>query len=361
MDFRDFVRSPKAELHVHLEGSLLPSRVVELAERYPLNSFHNMDEEKARRLVRPSRARRRWIELLTRLGLHGIAARIRRSEFVRFQNTFVAAAYLLQSRDAFQKATEDLLACWERQGVTRGQVLYSPTLQMDRMGVELEVIHAGIEAGLRCFPRLPVRFVLDLLMTERRHEILASQLQKVLADRKEWLGGFSLGGGARGVDMGNFVPIFAEAAEAGLFCVAHSGELDSPRNIEILLRDTPVQRIAHACRAIESPEILALMKKRQVTVDACPSSNLCTFVVPHLRSHPLQVFIREGIPFTINTDDPFHFDTDLYREYQIALEIPGVGPSDLAASMKTSLRAFDHSPVSGGPSSWREEAPEKHC
>lgn len=244
-----------------------------------------------------------------------LRAQLHSGHFDGFVTQFIRGYRLLRNQDHFQAATESLCSELTRQGVVSADVLYSPGVYIQKLGVPLTAIHKGIAAGLRLFPNLRVRFVVDTVLN-LGPAFMNRTLDSVLRDRPDFLAGFSVGGGVADLDMRLYLPLFHRAARAGLFLTAHAGEVDGPENILVLLQELDIAHIAHACRAVESPQVLALMRRRGVTVDVCPSSNLHTGVVKDLRKHPARVFAAEGIPITINTDDPFYFNTNLFREYQ---------------------------------------------
>lgn len=341
MDFATFQSKPKAELHVHLEGSITPARLVALGKDEPRSMFYRRNEAQAARSLRPRKYLQTLVALTKKVGLKKLSDHFRKEGFFRFLNNFMAGYHLLHTAADFQAVTEDLLASFEQQGVTCAHVNYSPGLHTLRLGRDIRTIHDGIEAGLKQFPKIRVEMVMDALINGGA-KFIDETLDTVLGDRRDFLKGFSIGGGSAETEMHRLVRCFHRASKEGLFCVAHVGEVDGPENIDVLLKETDVVRIAHGCSAVRSDETLALLKRSGVIVDVCPSSNLCTFVVPNLKVHPLQVFAKMGIPFTINTDDPLHFGTDLYREYQNVLKIPGLTESHLEEARQRSLEAFSN-------------------
>ncbi len=311
MDKAEFVRTPKAELHVHLEGALDPARALALANESADHPWRGMSPVDLKRA------------LATR-------------NFDEFIERFMEGYRLLRTARHFQIAVEDLCANLEAQGVVYAEILYSPGFYIQRLGRRLTDIHDGIEAGLRAFPKLSPRFVLDTVLN-LGFEFMARTLTEVLADRRPFLGGFSVGGGMPDLDMRRFTPLFHRAQEAGLSCVAHAGEVDSAANIEILVRETDVRRIAHGCAAADSPATLALLRRRGVAVDVCLTSNRRTGVVKDVKRSPILRFLEAGVPVSLNTDDPFYFETDLYGEYQTAQRELGFDDDRLRALMQSSL------------------------
>lgn len=327
MNTAEFRAMDKAELHVHLEGAVRPERLLEFAREQPHHPFAGLD-------------------------VAGLRARFRTSSFMAFIDNFLCGYRLLRKADHFQKVTEDLLEDLTLQGVSRAHILYSSGVYFQKLGVPLAEIHRGIAAGLAHFPNLQVKLILDTVLNLGR-PFMQRTLTETLALDPHFAAGFSVGGGDPTLDMREFVPLFHQASKAGMFCVAHVGEVDGPENIDTLLRETDVIRIAHGCNAVKSEATLATLARRQIVVDVSLTSNLFTGAVASLEEHPLPIFRARGIPVTLNTDDPLYFATDLEREYRLALQLPGVDEAALREMAATSLRAFAE--VAGGGLKYQTE------
>lgn len=295
MDFDSFKAAAKAELHVHLEGSMRSDRLLAFAAQDREHPWHGMSLEALERLRKTT-------------------------SFMEFIEIFKAGYRLLRTRSHYQAITEDLLEDLEAQGVTSADILYSPGVAIQMLGVDLAEVHAGIAAGLRQAPKIRTRFVLDTVIN-LGPAFMRRTLDAVLADAPDFVRGFCVGGGDPAFDMREIADLFAYANKNDLFCIAHAGEVDGPENIRILLDETPVRRIAHGCNAVKDAALLQRMAREGMAVDVCISSNLRTGVVADLSQHPLPAFAAAGVPFTLNTDDPFYFETDLYREYQLAMQL----------------------------------------
>lgn len=315
MDSSTFINTPKAELHVHLEGAMRPDRIIEMANRSPGHPFNGVS-------------------------VASLKERFATSSFEGFLENFMAGYRLLQRKEDFQIITEDLLADLEAKGVVAADILYSTGVNTQMYGMDLRTIHDGIEAGLAKFPKMRVRMVLDTVLN-LGPEFMERTLDIVLTDRREWLGGFSVGGGLPDLDMTQFVHLFHKASKAGLFNAAHAGEVDSHRSIDTLLAETDVKRIAHGCNAIQSEETLKRLAEKGVMIDVCPTSNTYTGAVKDMAHHPVKKFVEAGIRISINTDDPLYFAADLEQEYQIVQDLLGYSDAQMKAIMADTLKAFD--------------------
>jgi aminodeoxyfutalosine deaminase len=151
--------------------------------------------------------------------------------------------------------------------------------------------------------------------------------------------GIGLGGPESGVRRADFAPAFRAAREAGLHSAPHAGETGDPAEIWTALRDLGAERIGHGIAAARDPALLAHLAAEGITLEVCPTSNVCTGVVASLDEHPLPVLLAAGVPVSLATDDPGMFHTDMNREYQLCHDQFGLGPAELAGLARTGVRA----------------------
>jgi len=302
-----FSSLPKAELHVHLEGSLRPERILQWVQTTSSHPWKNLTQ----------------VELISRFKM---------ASFPEFIESFMTGYRLLDSAIRYQQATEDLCLEFQRQGVTYAEVLYSPGVQIQHYGRSLQEIHRGIAAGLNQFPNLKVRFVLDTVLN-LGPDFMMRTLDQVLHHRPDFLCGFSIGGGVPEINLEPFLPLFEKAQNADLVCMAHVGEVDPASNVSFLVAHTDIQRIAHGCSAAADLNAIQLIKNRNITIDICPTSNKRTGASAGMNPPPAVVFHQHGIPITLNTDDPLYFQCDLEGEYRVASEEFGFDSDELKAIM----------------------------
>ena len=156
-----------------------------------------------------------------------------------------------------------------------------------------------------------------------------------LRQRPAGLISFGLGGPEIGVPRPQFAPHFAAARAAGLHSVPHAGESTGPQTIWDAVNDLGAERIGHGITAATDPALMAYLAEHHITLEVCPTSNVCTRSVPSLELHPLPSLVAAGVPVTINSDDPPMFSTSLCREYQVAadlLDLDEDGVADLAVA-----------------------------
>jgi adenosine deaminase len=152
---------------------------------------------------------------------------------------------------------------------------------------------------------------------------------------------FGIGGDELSMGAGEFRAAYDRASEIGLHRLIHAGETGGPENIREAVEILNVERIGHGIGAIHDPSLMDLLAHRQIALEICPTSNICTGALarqlrrvnPSLRDHPLPQLLRHGIPVVLSTDDPAMFHTSLPGEYQRAQEI-GLNEGDLARLVK---------------------------
>jgi adenosine deaminase len=303
---------PKVERHVHLEGALTLKWTLKKANTLPGHPWHGKSEQ-------------------------ALLEDLNTSDFQEFLENFKNGFRLIRTRKDYQEVTEGLLNQLSEQGVSGADILYSPGVAVQILGVSPGDIHGGIRDALRHFPDIQVQFILDTVLNLGT-DFMDRSLEMILKEKPDFVRGFSVGGGLRDLDMKPFLFLFERARRNGLFCVAHCGEVDGPDNIELLIRETDVRRIAHAVRIVENEKVLKLLEKRKIGIDVSLTSNLRTGVVANLDEHPLKVFAARGIDFSLNTDDPFYFQTDLEREYRLAERL--IGKEKILESIRRNLASF---------------------
>ena len=282
---------PKAELHLHLDGSMRPQTAVELAaEAGRVLTL----EDAVSQLVGPVRCRDQ-------------------AELLSF---FDLPISLLQTPAALRRVTAELVESLADDGLTYAEVRWAPRLHLEGGMSVRDVIGAvadGVaEAASRLGPRTP--FIGLIATAMRSHPPAANvELAKVAAAFGPPLIGFDLAGPEAAYPAPPHAAAFLEAASGGLALTAHAGEVPGPERIREALA-FGVRRVAHGVTAAEDPEVMTLVREREVTLDLCPTSNVQAGIVAELADHPVATLHRAGVSVTLSTDDRTVSNTSLSDE-----------------------------------------------
>ena len=285
---------PKAELHVHLEGSITPELAFQLATRHGI--------------------RLPGIEQ----GIPGIRSHYRSKDFDGFVQMFLAISRCLQDVEDFTQAVIGLARNLAAQNVVYAEVTCTPMTHYQR-GVSIDTMIAGLHRGRQAAADVgvDVRWVFDIV------RIFPDQAEPTLAfahamdaQEPESVVGLGLGGPEQeSAPYAAFAPTFRRAREAGIAALPHAGELAGAASVWGAIEALGARRIGHGVRCLEDPKLVDYLREHQVTLEVCPSSNVALGVVPSWSEHPLPKLLEAGLSVTLATDDPALVDTTLNDEY----------------------------------------------
>ncbi|WP_348761018.1 adenosine deaminase [uncultured Salinisphaera sp.] len=280
---------PKAELHLHIEGTLTPEQQFELAERNDITLPYDNAES--------LRAAYEFEDLSAFLALYyqGMDVLITRDDFYD-----LAMAY-------FERAAAD--------GVRHADISFDPQAHRAR-GVTLDTCFDGLLTAMRdASARLDVSSALIMSFMRDRD---ADEAAEVLEDAAPWYGEIAAIG-LDSAEVGNppekFAAVFARAAELGIPRVAHAGEEGGPEYVTGALDVLNVCRIDHGVRAMEDPELVARLRESRMPLTVCPLSNVYLKGVARLEDHNLPAMIAEGLNVNINSDDPAYFGGGMVNNF----------------------------------------------
>lgn len=295
----------KAELHVHLEGSVEPGTLLELDPA--------LDAEELRRL-------------------YGY------SDFLGFLRSYKWINLRLTRPEHFALITRRLLERLERENVLYAEVNLSVGVWLWRQ-LEFEPYFAAIAAEAERSP-VRVRFIFDAV---RQFGVEAGWAVAGLAAAQQARGvlGFGIGGDEAKGPAKDFHEVFLWAKRQGLHLAPHAGEVAGPQSVWDAL-ECGAERIGHGTRSIEDPVLVSHLASRRIPLEVCISSNVRTGAVASLREHPVRRLFDAGVPVTLNTDDPPMFGTTLEREYRIAVEEFRFSETELRSVARNAFEfAFD--------------------
>lgn len=292
---------PKAELHVHLEGSLEPETLLEI-----------------NRELTPEEIEQQY----------------RYTGFRGFLQSFVWATRQLQEPGHYALAAQHLLDRLAAQGVVYTEITISAGVVLWR-GQNLEaVLQAVQQVAARHAVR--VRWILDAI----RHfgPIAAWPVVEFAASHQhQGVAAFGIGGDEERGPVEWFAELFAYAKRQGLRLCPHAGEVAGAGSVWGAVR-LGADRIGHGIRSFEDPALLRHLRDADIPLEVCVSSNVCTEAVASIEDHPIRRLFDAGVPIVLNTDDPALFRTSLSREYELAAEVFGFSDAELEVLRTNGLR-----------------------
>jgi aminodeoxyfutalosine deaminase len=300
------VSYPKIELHVHLEGTVRPRTLLEIAARndYPL----------------PVDTEERLAELYDF------------RDFAHFIEVWILTTNALRTAQDFRQVVVDYAAEAASHGAVYVEGIFSPAERV-RRGVSWDEIFSGYCDGAeeaRELHGVEMRLTPDIVRGFPLDE--AEQVVRYSAAyRDRGIVGVGLGGLEADFPPEPYEPVFTLAREEGLASVPHAGEVAGPHSVRGALEELGADRLRHGIRAAEDPSLVNELADRRIVLDVCPISNLRTRVVSSLAEHPLPRLVAAGVLCSISTDDPAMFDTDLSRDYEAATSF-GLDPHEFFAA-----------------------------
>lgn len=295
---------PKAELHVHLEGTVSPALAVRLAER---NNMPLPD------------------------GIFNAEGDYNWKTFPEFLNSYDTASSVIRTPQDYVDVTYDYLASIAKDGAIYAELTLGPDIPA-MFGMDYTTYIQAVEKGIeQAKAEFGIEARIIICMIRHRGPEVAEKLMHTIGDHPHPL---VVGVGLAGNELMHTPQDFAKAFriahdELGLGCTAHAGEVAGADSVKDTIEALPVSRIGHGVRSIEDPAVVEELKKRGVTLEVCPGSNIALSVYPDFAAHPLRKLYEAGVVGSLNSDDPPFFWTDLQREYDIAAEKFGFTQDEL--------------------------------
>ncbi len=310
----DFARSlPKAELHVHLEGSVDPATMLALAQRHGVEAPAN--------------------------DVEGIREWLRFDGFPMFLDRYFFVCGLLRDGDDFARIAEDYLRATHRQGAVHVEFHVSSSYHIVEREADWSEILEGVIAG--CERAESELGISSLLLPDISPHLGADAahraLDVVLAHLHPRVTGIGLGGPADNWRTEDFGSAFQRARDAGLHTVSHAGEHGPAWEVRHAIEEFGAERIQHGIGAVGDPDVLSMLVEQGIACDVCPGSNVALAAVPSLEAHPLPAMLEAGVTVTLGSDDPPMFSTDLLTEYENAWNLAALDEEGLEQLATNSL------------------------
>jgi adenine deaminase len=281
---------PKAELHIHIEGSLEPELMFALAKRNRITLPYASVEE--------------------------VQAAYQFQNLQSFLDLYYAGATVLQTEQDFYDLTWAYLERCARQNVRHTEIFFDPQTHTER-GVPFEVVHHGIYRALQ-EAKQQWRITSCLILCFLRHlsaESAMTTLEQALPF-KSTIPAVGLDSSELGHPPGKFQQVFDRARAEGFLTVAHAGEEGPPEYIWEAIRLLGVSRIDHGVRCVDDPQLVDYLVQHQIPLTVCPLSNVRLCVFDSMQHHNLKQLLDAGLCVTVNSDDPSYFGGYLTENFQ---------------------------------------------
>ena len=307
-------RMPKAELHIHIEGSLEPGLIFELATRNRVQ------------LPYPT--------------IHELRTAYAFTDLQSFLDIYYAGAGVLQREEDFFDMTWAYLKRAKTENIVHTEIFFDPQTHTAR-GIPFETVINGLDRAIRR-GREELGLSASLILCFLRHlseEDAFKALEAALPFRDKFIG-VGLDSSERGNPPEKFAQVFARCREMGLRLVAHAGEEGSAEDIRYALDVLKVERIDHGVHCLEDPQLVARLAQQRIPLTVCPLSNVKLCVFPSLSAHNIGKLLAAGIAATINSDDPAYFGGDLNRNYTATFAaLPELGVKEAYQLARNSFQA----------------------
>lgn len=303
---------PKAELHVHLEGTAPPALIRRIAQRngipVPEGLFKTEDEFE-------------W------------------TDFLHFLRTYDLAASVIRTQQDYRDVTYEYLSSCAAEGAIYVELIASPD-HAAAAGLPDADHYAAIAQGIddaRADHGIEARIIIAAI---RNFGVEAAEkiARNHAGDRHRYVVGFNLVGDEAAWPSSQFARAYEIAAGSGLGCTVHAGEHVGPESVRAAL-ELPVTRISHGVRAIEDPGLVAELADKATVLEVCPSSNVALGLYPSYEDHPIGALRDAGVRVTLGSDDPPYFACSIGSQYALARERMGFDEEQLRVMTRLAVEA----------------------
>lgn len=312
-DLSNFIAGlPKAELHLHIEGTLEPELLFKLAQRnqIPLK-YQSVDE----------------LKQAYRFG-----------NLQDFLNIYYEGANVLREEQDFYDLTWAYLLKCQEQHVVHTEIFFDPQTHTSR-GILFATVINGINHALQdAHDKLGISSRLIMCFLRHLDEASAFQALEQALDYKDLIVGVGLDSSEKGNPPSKFERVFAKARDEGFLAVAHAGEEGPVEYVREAVDLLKVFRVDHGNASINDEQLADELVRGQIPLTVCPLSNLALQVVPDLKNHPLKKLLDRGLLVTVNSDDPAYFGGYINENYLAIAEALDLSKTDLCRLAKNSFR-----------------------
>jgi len=310
----DFIRgAPKAELHVHIEGTLEPELMFALAERNGIDNGYKTAGD--------------------------VRAAYQFANLQDFLDIYYAACNVLVSEQDFYDLAWAYLQKAQEQNIVHAEIMFDPQTHTDR-GIAFDTVISGLGRALDD-ASAHLGISTGLIMSFLRHldeDAAQRTLDQGLGHRDKIIA-VGLDSSERGHPPEKFALVFARARAEGFLAVAHAGEEGPPANVAGALDILRVRRIDHGVRAVEDPALVRRLADAEMPLTVCPLSNVRLGVFATMAEHPLKAMLAAGLKATVNSDDPAYFGGYINENFIAAAAALDLTQDDVIALIRNGFDA----------------------
>ncbi len=309
----DSFKLPKAELHLHIEGTFEPELIFTIAERNRIALKYS--------------------------SVDALAAAYHFTDLQSFLDIYYAGMNVLRTEADYFDLTIAYLERADAQNVRHAEIFFDPQAHTSR-GIAFETVVEGITAAMRAGQ---ARFGMSshLIMCFLRDQSAASAMETLQAaiPYRDRIVAVGLDSAERGNPPSKFLTVFDRARAEGFLTVAHAGEEGPPEYIWEALDLLRVSRIDHGVRSMEDPQLVERLRRQRIPLTVCPLSNVKLHVVPDLSHHPLKRMLDAGLVATVNSDDPAYFGGYVGENFVQSAKALQLTDDDLVTLARNSFEA----------------------
>lgn len=304
---------PKAELHIHIEGSLEPELMLALAQRNKV-------------AVRYA-------------SVEALRAAYRFGNLQDFLDLYYQGMGVLQTEQDFHDLGMAYFSRAAGQNVRHAEVFFDPQGHTER-GVAFKTVIDGLwSASQEAERKFGITSALILCFLRHLDEASAERTLDEALPWRDRIIAVGLDSSEKGHPPSKFQRVFARARGLGLLAVAHAGEEGPPDYVRQALDLLQARRVDHGIRAMEDPDLTARLAREQIPLTVCPLSNLRLCVVPDMASHPLKRMLDAGLVATVNSDDPAYFGGYIDENFQASQQALALTKEEIVTLARNGFRA----------------------
>lgn len=313
----DLSALPKAHLHLHLTGAMRHSTMIELAQAHGVPLPAALTEE--------------WPPQLSTADERG---------WFRFQRLYDTARSVLRTSDDLYRLTREIAEDERAEGSRWLELQADPSGFAARYGGITAFAELLLDAAAKAALHADIGIGIVIAANRTRHPMDARTLARLAAQYAgQGVTGFGLSNDERRGPAADFERAFRIAERGGLMLLPHSGELVGPPSIAASVDLLHANRLGHGVRSVEDPRIVERLAAKGITCEVCPSSNVSLGVEPDEASVPIRALVEAGVPVALGADDPLLFGTRLVKQYEIARDVHGFTPAELAELARMSIHS----------------------